>query len=77
MWNTGRAGETATIRDTATGPCTVCGKDTEGSPYWVGIGPVPTKFVPGVNLPLCGPVCSAAQGGDDNWRDWFTSSRGA
>ena len=71
MWNTRRAGKTATIRDTATGPCVVCGRETDRSPYWVGIGPVPTKFVADLNLPLCGPRCSAAQGGDDDWERWF------
>lgn len=73
MWNIGRAAKTATIRDTATGPCIVCGRETEGSPYWVGIGPVPTKFVAGLNLPLCGPTCSATHGDDDDWERWFRS----
>ena len=73
MWNIGRGSKTATIRDTATGACVVCGKDAEGSRYWVGIGPVPTKFVTGMNLPLCGPHCSARHGGDDDWQDWLKS----
>ncbi len=75
MWSKGRTSKTATIRDTATGACIVCGKDSEGSPYWVGIGPVPTKFVTGLNLPLCSPQCSAKQGDDDSWQDWLKGGR--
>lgn len=71
MWNSGRPAKAATILDTSTGPCIVCGKETEGSPYWVGIGPVPAKFVAGLNQPLCGPACSAAHGSDDDWERWF------
>ena len=75
MWNIGRGKKEATVHATAKGPCIVCGKDSEGSPYWVGIGPVPTRFVAGINLPLCGPHCSAAKGDDENWQDWLTAGR--
>ncbi len=71
MWTIRKPGKTAAVRDTATGPCVICGKESDGSPYWVGIGPVPTKFAPDANLPLCGPICSAVQGGDDDWQRWL------
>ena len=76
MWSIGRGGKTATIRNSATGACVVCGKDAEGSPYWVGIGPVPTKFATGINQPLCGPQCSAKQGDDEDWQGWLKGGKG-
>ncbi|NNG05060.1 MAG: hypothetical protein HKM95_13310 [Inquilinus sp.] len=75
MWKPGKARDAATVRGTATGACVVCGAESDGSPYWVGIGPVASRFVPGVNLPLCGPACSAEYGGDDDWQSWLTGRR--